>query len=89
MQVPSKDREVLTPPRKKVKEEADELMKGIRKVPPAKFQFDDGRQWEAGTSQGALRGKAASNSQARASRVAPPKSSLWATAQHVLRGGSS
>ena len=37
MQVPSENREVLTPPRNKVKCEADELIKGIRKVPPAKF----------------------------------------------------
>ena len=31
------DREVLTPPRKKVREEAEELPKGIRKAPPTKL----------------------------------------------------
>ena len=35
MQVSSKDREVLTSRRKKVKEKTEELMKGTRKAPPA------------------------------------------------------
>ena len=68
MQVPSENGEVLTPPRKKVKGEADELMKGIRKVPPAKFPSmmgDTGRLIPVKV----LSGKAASTSQARASRV--------------------
>ena len=68
MQVPSENREVLTPPRKKVKGEVDELIKGIRKVPPAKFPSmmgDTGRLVPVKV----LSGKAASTSQARASRV--------------------
>ena len=54
MQVPSENREVLTPPRKKVKGEADELMKGIRKVPPAKFPSmmgDTGSWYQSRCSQ--------------------------------------
>ena len=40
MQESVKDKEVVTPPRKKVRDEAEELMKGIRRAPPTKYPPD-------------------------------------------------
>ena len=37
MQDAVKDTEVLTPPRKKVRDEVEEIPKGVRKAPPTKF----------------------------------------------------
>ena len=57
------------PPRKKVKEEADELMKSIRKAPLPKLPTKDERKGEASASESACTKKAASTSQASASSV--------------------